>query len=207
MRKIFCLVCLLPGLAVAQYKTSIGIKLLPGVTNTYLLTQDPGFSRFALSGGVELRHRLYKNLYVDAGLICFDRGFRHRYNRVDTNGMPLGKYDYRASYLSLTLPVSLVYKMDGFYLGAGSGISYIIRSREHLNGSLQSREFPKGWDKMAFTAQCFAGYEYMLNRRLILSAEVFYSIRLGKDFHNYGLGIGLHYIPGKFHEVKTHPFR
>jgi hypothetical protein len=190
---------LFTGICKAQdYKTTVGIKYIPGLVNggQYLIYETS--PRFALSGGVELRQRLGNgHFYLEAGLFIMTKGYNYQLELVDKYGIPSDSFiTIKDFYQFYALPVSLVYKYNAFYVGVGPNINYHYLERSAVK---YSQNFYKNYNtpyKIVFGGQFLIGFEKQVSQNFLLSFEGNYNLVHVAYFWlpTYGLGIGLKYI-------------
>jgi len=179
-----------------NYNTTLGIKLSPGIATFYNsgLHNDNSY-RFSTTAGLEIIQRIYKDkLYIETGLQLFDRGSGHRLNAMDEYGNELGLMKSKEIDYYLTLPISLLFKSKGIFIGAGPNINYYLTRRFVLDGKLISTERSFGQDNYIFGAQFFLGYEMKLSDNFLISFDGYVNPTFKAQYLNYGIDIGLKYI-------------
>lgn len=180
-----------------EYNTTLGIKLGPGITTLYSpIIQDIHYTRFSAFAGIEVRQRIFKDkLYIETGLNLIDRGYKlNPVTLTDETGrtMEIGKSSSHLIYLSL--PVSLMFKFKGFFIGAGPNLNYLAAYRLYYNGELLNSKRGSLDYYFDYGAQLYLGYEFILTNRLLLSLDGYGNAIFRSHLMNYGFGIGLKYV-------------
>ncbi|MEI6853019.1 MAG: hypothetical protein WCL06_09255, partial [Bacteroidota bacterium] len=113
---------------------------------------------------------------------------------TDEYGNPTGTLRFKEMNYFLSLPVSLIYKFKGFYVGAGLNINYYLTRRFVVDGKLITTEKISDLDNITFGAQFSLGYELKLPKQFLMTFDAYANPTFKYRYLNYGIGVGLKYI-------------
>jgi hypothetical protein len=95
--------------------------------------------RFTLSAGVDFGVEIIKDKwYFDTGINLFDWGFKEI---GETEGDP-EVHSYRESYLNLTIPAAVTYRIKMFDVGLGVNVSYLLNHSHTADGVMVNSNSP-----------------------------------------------------------------
>lgn len=159
-------------------KISIGIKLLPGISNSnqklYITSFKP-----SIGGGAQFIANFNKVIGIESGLYFRNYGYSLDETITDEDGYAFMNSRSRHNYNYLSLPVLLRLNINSFYFSVGTNIDFLISATRNIQGTWpQGDQIPKDIEntKMVVIEPSFnCGYQFVINDKFGINLEGGYS--------------------------------
>jgi hypothetical protein len=188
-------------------KMSLGVKLIPGMTNSTGKLIDTSIKP-SYGAGLVFTSNFTSVLGIETGISFRNYGYKSEITFVNSSGQPLGSTNAAFNYDYLSLPLLLRLNVGSFYFSLGANLDFLISAKANygevvmVSGTETKKEDIQNTKKLVVEPTLAIGYQFNINDKFGVNLEGMFSYTAngvlsegtGLKLMNFGLGIGLTYF-------------